>query len=161
MPNKLYKVDAPIEKACFPADALVTLLDASTGAPLRKARMDELRVGDTVRCLKPAARRGPGLFRDDEQTYVAGACRVFNYPDVDPDEIGREGSEKSERELEPGGGRRSRSSKRAWALEGGREIALTERGQEEMEVDEEGRVFNYHDVDIQYPVSSGPGEGMD
>ncbi|KAI8474199.1 MAG: hypothetical protein J3K34DRAFT_408443 [Monoraphidium minutum] len=82
-PNKKYKVDGPIEKACFPGDALVTLLDPTNGAPLRKARMDELRIGDAVACLKPAARAGPGLARDDAQRYVPGACRVFNYHDVD------------------------------------------------------------------------------
>lgn len=62
----------------------MTLLDPSTGAPLRKARMDELRIGDAVRCLKPTARRGPGLFRDNQQAYAPGMCRVFNYHDVDP-----------------------------------------------------------------------------
>jgi hypothetical protein len=79
----VYNVDGPIEKACFPGDATVTRLDPSTGANLGPARMDELRIGDAVACVKPAAPRGPGLFRDDEQEYVPGSCRVFNYHDVD------------------------------------------------------------------------------
>jgi hypothetical protein len=82
-PNAKYQIDAPIEKACFPGDALVTLMDPATGGVTRRARMDELRIGDAVECLMPAARRGPGLFRDNEQRYVRGVCHVFNYHDVD------------------------------------------------------------------------------
>jgi hypothetical protein len=57
-------------------------IDPDTGARLGAARMDEVRIGDVVECLKPSAPQGPGLTRDDQQEYVRGSCHVFGYHDA-------------------------------------------------------------------------------
>lgn len=80
-----YKDGFPVEAACFPGDAMVTLMDPVTGAPTRLVTMGELAIGDVIECLKPAGFESRVIvdYRDSAQTYVRGACHVFNYHDAD------------------------------------------------------------------------------
>ena len=80
-----YKDNGPIESACFPGDARVTLVDPATGAAVGATRMSELAIGDVIECLRPAglAEGRVGDYRDSAQDYVTGACHVFGYDDAD------------------------------------------------------------------------------
>ena len=78
------RVDYGRATSCFPGDATLARVDATTGAALGPVRMDEVAIGDAVRCLVPAAGAGgvEGDARDAAQTYVPGVCHVFNYLDA-------------------------------------------------------------------------------
>mgnify|MGYP001811173589 CR=1 FL=1 len=67
--------------SCFPGDATLDRVDAATGKDLGPVRMDEVAIGDAVRCLVPDGVR-EGDARDGAQAYLPGICHVAYYLDA-------------------------------------------------------------------------------
>lgn len=67
--------DVNVQRICFPADATVNRIEPSSKAKV-STRMDELKIGDTIECLKPQydAANFAG-----ETGYLFSTCQVFYY----------------------------------------------------------------------------------